>query len=108
VTYGAPATVTITLAGGTYIETAKTRVLIIPGVSCDLQPGTAIATFTRTGSGTYAGHADLWSENTCTVYGTTSMTLAVSSDGNTLFASLAHGAGIPPTLTFTRVHASGQ
>jgi hypothetical protein len=106
VTYGAPATVTITLAGGTYTETAKTRVLIIPGVSCDLQPGTAIATFTRTGLGTYAGQADLWSENTCTIYGTTSMTLALSSDGNTLVASLAHGAGIPPTLTFTRIQSA--
>jgi hypothetical protein len=106
VTYGAPATVTLTLAGGMYTELAKTKVLIIPGVSCELQPGTAIATFTRTGPGTYAGNASLWSENTCTIYGTTPMTLALSSDGNRLVASLAHGGGIPQTLVFTRIRGA--
>ena len=103
VTYGAPATVTITLADGKYTESAKTRVLIIPGTSCYLQPGTVIATFTQTGPDTYAGHANLWSENTCTTSATTSMTLALSSDGNTLIASLTQGAGIPPTVIFTRI-----
>jgi hypothetical protein len=108
VTYGTPATVTITLAGGTYTESAKTRVLIIPGVSCYLQPGTAISTFTRTGPGTYAGHANVWSENTCTINGTTSMTLALSGDGNTLIASQAHGVGILPTVIFTRIQGAHQ
>jgi hypothetical protein len=108
VTYGAPATVTITLAGGTYTESAKTRVQIIPGVSCSLQPGTAIATFTRTRPGTYAGHANVWSENTCTINGTTSMTLALSSDGNTLVATQAHGLGILPNVIFTRIQGAHQ
>jgi hypothetical protein len=103
VTYGATATVTITLAGGVYTESAKTRVQIIPGVSCYPQPGTAIATFTQTGPGAYTGHAYLWSENTYTIDGTTSMILALSSDGNTLNASLTKGAGIPPTLIFMRI-----
>jgi hypothetical protein len=106
VTYGAPATVTITLTGGIYTESAKTQVQIIPGVSCLLQPGTAIATFTRTGPGTYAGHAYVWSENTCTINGTTSITLALSSDGNTLAASQAHGLGILPTVIFTRIQGA--
>lgn len=88
VTYAAPATVTITLAGGVYTESAKTRVLVFAGTSCYIQPGIAIATFTQTGPGTYAGHAKLWSENTCITSATTSMTLALSSDGNTLVATL--------------------
>jgi archaellum component FlaG (FlaF/FlaG flagellin family) len=103
VTYGAQATITITLADGEYTESAKSQVLIIPGVSCDLRPGTVIAAFTKTGPGIYAGHANLWSENTCTVDGTTSMTLALSSDGTALVASLAQGRGIPPTVVFMRV-----
>jgi hypothetical protein len=86
------ATVTITLgAGGMYTEFAKTRALVFLGTNCYIQPGIAIATFTRTGPGTYAGHAKLWSGNTCATDATTSMTLALSSDGNTLVASLAQG-----------------
>jgi hypothetical protein len=86
----------------------ETRVQIIPGVSCSLQPGTAIATFTRTRPGTYAGHANVWSENTCTINGTTSMTLALSSDGNTLVATQAHGLGILPNVIFTRIQGAHQ
>ena len=103
-TYGAPATVTITLAGGIYTESAKTRVLVFPGTSCYIQPGIAIATFTQTGPGTYAGHARLWSENTCVTDAMTSMTLALSSDGNTLVASLKQVTpGTSSTVILTRI-----
>jgi hypothetical protein len=103
VTYAAPATVTITLAGGVYTESAKTRVLVFPGTACYIQPGIAIATFTQTGPGTYTGHATLWSENTCITSAMTSMTLALSSDGNTLVASLKQATpGMLSTVILTR------
>jgi hypothetical protein len=103
VTYAAPATVTITLAGGVYTESAKTQVLVFPGTSCYIQPGIAIATFTQTGPGTYAGHARLWSENTCITDATTSMTVALSSDGNTLAESLKQATpGTLSNVTLTR------
>jgi hypothetical protein len=103
VTYGAPATVTITLAGGMYTESAKTPVLVFPGTSCYIQPGIAIATFTQTGPGAYAGHARLWSENTCATGATTSVTLALSSDRNTLVASLMQSnPGMASTVILTR------
>jgi hypothetical protein len=103
VTYAAPATVTITLAGGIYTESAKTRVLVFPGTSCYIQPGIAIATFTKTGPGTYAGHARLWSENTCITNATTSMTVALSSGGNTLTETLKQATpGTLSTVILTR------
>ncbi len=109
VTYAASAMVTITLAGGTYTEFTKTSGMqIIPGVGCFLPSGTALATFTQTGPGTYAGNAKLWSENTCVTDSTTSMTLALSSDGNTLVATLTHSVGIPATLVFTRIQGTHQ
>jgi hypothetical protein len=104
VTYAAPATVTITLAGGVYTESAKTRVLVFPGTSCYIQPGIAVATFTQTGPGTYAGHARLWSENTCITDATTSMTVALGSDGNTLAESLKQATpGTLSTVILTRI-----
>jgi hypothetical protein len=103
VTYAAPATVTITLAGGMYTESAKTRVLVFPGTSCYIQPGIVIATFTQTGPGTYSGHARLWSENTCITNATTSMTVALGSDGNTLTESLKQAnPGMLSTVILTR------
>lgn len=103
-TYAAPATVTITLAGGVYTESAKTRVLVFSGTSCYIQPGIAIATFTQTGPGTYAGHARLWSENTCITDAITSMTVALSSDGNTLAESLEQATpGTLSTVILTRI-----
>ena len=104
VTYAAPATVTITLAGGVYTESAKTQVLVFPGTSCYIQPGIAIATFTQTGPGTYAGHTRLWSENTCITGATTSTTVALSSDGNTLAESLKQSnPGMASTVILTRI-----
>jgi hypothetical protein len=103
VTYAAPATVTITLAGGVYTESAKTRVLIFQGTTCYVQPGIAIATFTQTGPGTYAGHARLWSEDTCITDATTLMTVALSSDGKTLAESLEQATpGMLSTVILTR------
>lgn len=102
VTYALPATVTITLAGGVYTESAKTQVQLIPGLGCYLPVGAVLATFTPTGPGVYAGHAYVWSKTTCTISGTTPMTVGLSSDGNTLVSSLTNGAGIPPTLVFMR------
>jgi hypothetical protein len=103
VTYAAPATVTITLAGGVYTESAKTQVLVFPGTACYIQPGIAIATFTQTGPGTYAGHARLWSENTCITDATTSMTVALSSDRKSLTEFLKQATpGTLSTVLLTR------
>lgn len=99
VTYAAPATVTITLAGGTYAEKAVTRVLV-PNSSCYLPPGTLLSTFTQTGPGTYAGQQNTYLSN-CAFDYSTSVTLTLSSDRNTLIAHFGHA--IPPTVIFTRI-----
>lgn len=103
VKYGAPATVTMTLAGGVYTETAKTPVQVT-GSSCDLPAGTVIATFTQTGPGTYAGQHGMWWTNNCSFDHWADMTLSLNSDGNTLTANLAHGSEI---ATFTKVSLTG-
>jgi hypothetical protein len=51
VTYGAPAVLTISLDGSTYTAKAKTPVRVT-GSSCDLAPGTIIATFSATAAPT--------------------------------------------------------
>ena len=99
VTYGAPATVTMTLTGGTYSETAKTPVRVT-GSSCDLPAGTVIATFSQTGAGSYTGKAGLWSTANCTFGSWTDTTYHLSSDGNTMTATLGQGK---ETHTFTKV-----
>jgi hypothetical protein len=88
VTYGAPAVVKMTLAGGEYTETASTPVVVV-GSSCSLPAGTVIATFALTGPGTYAGQHGLWFTNDCSFDTWTDMTLSLSSDGNMLTAVLA-------------------
>jgi hypothetical protein len=102
VTYATPATVTITLADGTYTETAKTRVLV-PNSSCYLPPGTMLSTFTQTGQGTYAGQQNTWRSD-CSFDYLTSMTLTLSSDRNTLIAHFAQA--IPSTVVFTRIQGT--
>ena len=102
VTYGAPATVTMTLSGGVYTETAKTAVRVTGG-SCDVPAGTVIATFTQTGAGSYAGKHGLWSTNNCAFSNWTDTTFSLSSDGNTLTANLGHGRETP---TFTKIQNS--
>jgi len=99
VTYGAAATVAMTLANGVYTETAKTTVLI-PGTSCDEPPGTVLSTFSQTGPGTYAGVHGTWLDS-CAFDMWVGMTLTLSSAGNTLTADL-DGYG---TLLFTKVPA---
>jgi hypothetical protein len=100
VTYGAPATVAMTLAKGVYTETAETP-LQVTGSSCDLPPGTVISTFSQTGPGTYAGKHGLWFTSNCSFDTWVGMTVSLSSDGKTLTAHLAQGYG---TVVFTKVY----
>ncbi|CAM3162546.1 hypothetical protein BST27_20475 [Mycobacterium intermedium] len=98
VKYGAPATVTMTLEGDVYTETAKTPVRVT-GSSCDLPSGTVIAKFKSTGAGTYAGQHGLWSTRDCSFASWTDTTFNLSSDGTTLTAKLGQGY---ETTTFTK------
>lgn len=99
VTYGAPATVTMTLAGGVYTETAKTPVRVT-GSLCDLPAGTVIATFTQIGPGAYAGQHGIWRVINCSFLHWENMTLSLNSDGNALTAFLGHGYG---SAIFTKI-----
>jgi len=87
VTYGAPATVTITLAGGMYTEIAKTPVEVT-GSSCDLPVDTIISTFTQTGQGTYAGKHGLWFTSNCSFATWADVTLTLTAGGNRLIADI--------------------
>lgn len=100
VKYGAPATVTITLAGDVYTETAKTAVRVT-GASCDLPADTVIATFKQTGPGTYAGQHGMWLTSNCSFSHWTDTTFNLSSDGNTLTANL----GQVETTIFTKIQS---
>jgi hypothetical protein len=97
VTYpGGPTTVTMTLAGGVYTETAKTPV---PITWCALPPGTVLSTFTQTGPGTYAGQHGIWGVANCWFQHWAGMTLNLNSDGNTLTLF----GGPYGTFTFTKI-----
>lgn len=100
VTYGARATVSMTLTNGVYTEKAKTKVRVVDS-SCDLPAGTVIATFSQTGPSAYAGEHGLWFTSDCAWAMWTGMTLSLSSDGNTLTAHLAEGNR--STFAFTRI-----
>jgi hypothetical protein len=100
VTYGAPATVAMTLKNGVYTETAETPV-VVTGSSCALPPGTVISTFSQTGPGTYAGKHGLWFTSNCSFDTRVGMTATLSSNANTLTADLAQGHG---TVVFTKVY----
>lgn len=102
VTYGAPAVVTMTLSGGVYTVTAKSPVRVT-GSSCDLPPGTVIATFSSTGGNTYSGQHGLWYTSDCSFGLWDPMSLTLSSDGNTLTGVLSGGYG---TVVFTKVPAT--
>ena len=104
VTYGAPAVVTMTLSGGVYTVTAKTPVRVT-GSSCDLPIGTILATFSSIGGNAYSGQHGLWYTSNCSFGFWDSMSLTLSSDGNTLTGVLAGGYG---TVTFTKVAGTGQ
>jgi hypothetical protein len=95
VTYGAPAVVTISGSGGSYTEVAKTPVRVT-GSSCDLPPGTLIASFSGSGN-SYSGQHGLWFVNNCAFARWTSLSLTRS--GDTLTGILV-GSG---TVTFTKV-----
>jgi uncharacterized protein (DUF2147 family) len=103
VKYGAPATVTMTLAGGVYSETAKTPVRVTGG-TCDLPTGTVIATFRQTGPSTYAGQHGLWATGTCTFAKWTDTTFNLNSDGTKLTANLGQALEI---TTFTKAQGGG-
>jgi len=96
VTYGAPAVVTISISGNVYTITAKSPVRVT-GSSCDLPPGTIMATFSGSGS-SYSGQHGLWHTGDCSFGRFTSISLTVS--GSTLSGVLGEGFG---TLTFTKV-----
>ena len=98
VTYGAAAVVTMTLASGVYTETAETPVEVT-GSSCDLPVGTVIATFSSTGARTYSGTHGLWNTSNCAYVESTSLTLTLSADGNTLSGELGDGEQV----SFTKV-----
>jgi hypothetical protein len=80
VTYGAPAVVTISSAGAAYTVTAKSPVRVTGG-SCDLPPGTVIATFSGSGK-SYSGRHGLWQMADCSFGQWTALILTLS--GNTL------------------------
>jgi uncharacterized protein (DUF2147 family) len=98
VTYGAPATVAISLAKGVHKETAKTPVQVT-GASCDLRRGTLISTFSQTGPRTYAGVHGLWFTSNCSFDTWTGMTLTLSRNGHTLTAKLSEGG----MVVFTKI-----
>jgi hypothetical protein len=99
VTYGASATVTITLARGEYKEIAKTPVEVTGGL-CDLPAGTVISTFMQTGQGTYAGRHGLWFPANCSFANWGEVTFSLSFDGKTLTANIEHGYEL---VTFTKI-----
>lgn len=103
VKYGAPATVTMTLADGVYTEKAKTPVRVT-GSSCNLAAGTVIATFKQATPGTYAGKHGLWSTSDCSFSSWTDTAFKLNSDGNTLTAKIGQGF---ETTTFTKVPSGG-
>ncbi len=80
---GAPAVATMTLSAGVYTEKAKTP-WRVEGASCDVPPGTTIATFQKVGIRAYAGQHELWYLSNCSFDKWASMTLTLSTDGTTL------------------------
>ena len=88
----------MTLSGGVYTVTAKSPVRVT-GSSCDLPPGTVIATFSSTGGNTYSGQHGLWYTSDCSFGRWDPMSLTLSSDGNTLTGVLSGGYG---TVIFTK------
>lgn len=96
ITYGAPAVVTISGSGGSYTEVAKTPVRVTRS-SCDLPPGTRIASFSGSGN-RYSGQHGLWFVNNCAFDRWASLRLTRS--GDTLTGILGDGE----TVTFTKVN----
>jgi uncharacterized protein (DUF2147 family) len=101
VTYGAPATVAMTLSRGVYTVKAETPTEVV-GSSCFLPAGTVIATFSRKGRHSYAGKHGLWFTNNCSFDFRTRMTLRLSGNGKTLTGHLAKGAD--RTVVFTKAY----
>ena len=81
VTYGAPAVVTIARSQAGYAMTAKTPVRVTTA-SCDLPPGTLIATFATDGADSYTGQHGLWNISNCTFAEQTNVTLTLHRDGH--------------------------
>jgi hypothetical protein len=93
VTYGAPSVVKISGSNGSYKIVATTAVRP-PGASCDLAPGTLLATFSGAGP-SYAGAHGLWSVSDCSFAGWTNMSFALR-DG------ALSGISSAGTVTFTK------
>lgn len=105
VTYGAPAVVRMRFSRRGYTEIAKTPVRVV-GSSCDLPPGTVIATFHSTGGRTYAGRHGLWYTSNCSFAQWAKWTLKLSRNGRRLTGVIAPGF----TIRFTKIvhhHARG-
>lgn len=81
VTYGAPAVVTIAGSQAGYAMRSKTP-LRVTTASCDLPPGTLIATFAADGADSYTGHHGLWNVSNCTFAQQTNVTLTLHRDGH--------------------------
>jgi alpha-tubulin suppressor-like RCC1 family protein len=85
--YGARALVNIAFANGNYSVVATGPVRVSSG-SCDLPPGTHMATFSGSG-GSYSGEGGMWRASDCSFLGWTTMTLTL--DGNRLVGVLENG-----------------
>lgn len=83
VDYGDPTVVYITESGGTYTITEGQGGTEPVGVSCDLPPGTKIATFSAAGPDTYSGQQGTWRRNgtnvDCSFTGWVKTTLKLSA-----------------------------
>lgn len=91
ITYGAPATVTITADGsGALVMTASSPVTVV-GSTCQLATGTMLATLTGTTS-PYTGQHGLWWTTNCAFARWTSLTLRVT--GDTAQAQLGDGESL--------------
>lgn len=81
VTYGAPAVVTIARSQTGYTMVAKTPVRVVTS-TCDLPPGTLIATFAADGADSFAGQHGLWNISDCTLAQQTTVTFTLHRDGH--------------------------
>lgn len=61
--------------------TAKTPVQVT-NASCNLPPGTLIATFAANGADSYTGQHGLWNISNCTFAQQTTVTLTLHRDGH--------------------------
>ncbi len=88
ITYGAPARVMITATPGGYTMTATSPTRVHNSQTCDLPPGTVIATFAGTAP-TLTGRHGLWAETGCQFAGWDATTFTIGDQ--TVDVTLANG-----------------